>query len=178
MRARLTKKQVKMLIEGHALTNNGRKFRANNEIKSVLQKIDDLETYDLYDILVDTSTNEISINLKDATKERFFTIALVSKEFSDCKTDLNISVGTAISIYEVQAEVEKLLKDFYVEDIREVSMEEYKELERKKEDINSPKNQKIKETSLESNKSFFNKFVKFVDNIKNIASRKREVSKC
>lgn len=54
MKYRLTKTQVKRLLDGnYVVDGSGRKFYAGKNIKEVLQKLDELNAYDKFDAIIE-----------------------------------------------------------------------------------------------------------------------------
>lgn len=54
MRYRLTKTQVKRLIDGKYVTDgSGRKYAAGDNMKEVLQILDEKDLYDKFDVIIE-----------------------------------------------------------------------------------------------------------------------------
>lgn len=53
-RYKLSKSQVKRLLDGgYVMDGHGRKYQAGENLKEVLQTIDNLDAYDKYDLIIE-----------------------------------------------------------------------------------------------------------------------------
>ena len=129
MKYRGTKSQVKMLINGKSLTNQRRKFTANNETIENLKLIDENNMYDNFNIIINSEKNSIEIEeiKKEKNTENYVAFEIESKKFPEVTSFLNYSLY-GVSVKRIIEIIESTFNDIKVLSYTFLSKAEFEEL--------------------------------------------------